>query len=88
VNVDGGYYVRPLVAALAGEHFQTVQLLRRNNGADPDVRGRYERNSLHGAALSGDLEVVRILIEYRPPYIRVNAMDEEGWTPLPLASGP
>ncbi|KAF8494392.1 hypothetical protein F5888DRAFT_655820 [Russula emetica] len=37
VNADGGYYVRPLVAALAGEHFQTADLLR-HNGADLDVR--------------------------------------------------
>ena len=30
VNADGGRYVRPLVAALAGEHFQTADLLRNN----------------------------------------------------------
>jgi hypothetical protein len=39
VNTDGGYYVRPLVAALAGEHFQTADLLR-HNGADLDGRGK------------------------------------------------
>ena len=38
VNADGGYYVRPLVAALAGEHFQTAELLR-HNGADLHVWG-------------------------------------------------
>jgi hypothetical protein len=35
-NDDGGCYVRPLVAALAGEHFQTADLLR-HNGADLEV---------------------------------------------------
>jgi ankyrin repeat protein len=79
VNADGGYYVRPLVAALAGEHFQTADLLR-HNGADPDVRGRSGTNPLHAAAYSGNLEVVRILIEYHPTDI--NARDEYGWTPL------
>jgi hypothetical protein len=83
VNADGGWYVRPLVAALAGEHFQTADLLR-HNGADLDVRGDSGRNPLHAAAYSGNLEVVRILIEYNPADI--NARDEDGWTPLISAS--
>jgi hypothetical protein len=79
VNADGGHNVRPLVAALAGEHFQTADLLR-HNGADLDVRGLGGRNPLHAAAYSGNFEMVRILIEYDPAYI--NARDEDGWTPL------
>jgi ankyrin repeat protein len=79
VNADGGWYVRPLVAALAGEHFQTADLLR-HNGADLDVRGDSGRNPLHAAAYSGNLEVVRILIEYNPADI--NARDKTGLTPL------
>jgi hypothetical protein len=85
VNADGGYCVRPLLAALAGEHFQTAELLRRN-GADPDVRGRYGRNPLHGAAYSGNSEVVRLLIEYGAAAADVNARDSGGSTPLLLAS--
>jgi hypothetical protein len=84
VNADGGYYVQPLVAALAGEHFQTADLLH-HNGAHPDVRGQSGRNPLHAAAFSGNLEVVRILIEYDPADI--NARDESGSTPLLWASG-
>jgi hypothetical protein len=84
VNADGGYYVRPLVAALAEEHFQTADLLR-HNGADLGVRGRYRTNPLHAAAYSGNFEVVRILIEYEPAYI--NAGDADGTTPLSWASG-
>jgi hypothetical protein len=83
VNADGGHYVRPLVAALAGEHFQTANLLHHND-ADPDVRGVYGRIPLHGAAFSGNLEVVRILIEYNPADI--NARDEFGWMPFHVAS--
>jgi hypothetical protein len=52
VNANGGYYVRPLVAALAGEHVQTADLLR-HNGADPNVRNQYRRNPLHRMASSG-----------------------------------
>jgi Ankyrin repeats (3 copies)/Ankyrin repeats (many copies) len=83
VNADGGYYVRPLVGALAGNHFQTADLLR-HNGADLDVRGHCGGNPLHGAAYSGNLEVVRILIEYDPACI--NARDDDGDTPLQWAS--
>jgi ankyrin repeat protein len=83
VNADGGYYVRPLVAALAGEHFQTADLLR-HSGADLDVRGYDGTCPLHAVAYSGNLEMVRRLIEYDPAYI--NARDENGQTPLDLAS--
>jgi hypothetical protein len=84
VNADGGYYVRPLVAALAGEHFRTANLLR-HNGAVPHVKGVFGRCPLHAAAFSGNLEVVRILIEYGPAHI--NARDQAGSTPLHWASG-
>ena len=79
VNSDGGYYVRPLVAALAGGYFQAADLLRLG-GADLDVRGKYGRNPLHAAAYSGNLEVVRILIDYDPAY--VNVRSESRSTPL------
>jgi ankyrin repeat protein len=84
VNADGGYYMRPLVAALAGERFQTADILR-HCGADADVRGRYGKYPLHAAAHSGNFEVVRTLIEYKPADI--DARDEYGWTPSLLASG-
>jgi hypothetical protein len=84
VNAEGGYYVRPLVAALAGEHFRTADLLR-HNGADLDVRGHSGVTPLHAAAFSGNFEVVRILIEYDPADI--NAGDGGGSTPLLWASG-
>jgi hypothetical protein len=45
VNADGGYYMRPLVAAWAGEHFRTADLLR-HNGADLDIWGQFGKNTL------------------------------------------
>ena len=86
VNADGGRYVRPLVAALAGEHFQTADLLR-HHGAHLDVRGQAGTTPLHGAAWSGNLEVVRILIEYDSTSINATSREEDRWTPLHFASG-
>ena len=63
VNANGGHLVRPLVAALARQHFRTADLLRQS-GADPDPRGDEMRTPLHSAAYYGDLEVVQKLIEY------------------------
>jgi hypothetical protein len=83
VNADGGHNVRPLMAALAGEHFQTADLLH-HNGADLDVRGWGGNSPLNAATCSGNFEAARKLIEYDPAYI--NARDAGGWTPLLWAS--
>ncbi len=82
VNADGGYHTRPLVAALAGEHFQTADLLR-HHGADAHIRGHDETTLLHSAAYYGDLKVVLKLIEYEAD---INARDGYGWTPVHDAS--
>jgi ankyrin repeat protein len=74
--------MRPLIAALAGEHFQTADLLHRN-GADPHVRGYGKAIPLHSAAYFENFEVVQKLIEYNA---NINARDEYGWTPLSWAS--
>jgi ankyrin repeat protein len=82
VDANGGYYMRPIIAALAGEHFQTADLLY-HNGADPHVQGKYETIPLHSAAFYENLEVVQKLIEYDAD---IDAMDMQGWTPLFWAS--
>ena len=83
VNANGGYCVRPLFAALAGDHFQTADLLRQK-GPDKNIRGVLGRNPLHAAARSGKVEVVRRLIECDPADI--NATDFDGSSPLHFAS--
>ena len=82
VNASGGSYVRPLVAALAGRHFQTAELLR-HNGADPHCQGSSMMTPLHSAAYYEDLEVVQKLIEYGAD---VGAEDLHGCTPMHVAS--
>ena len=80
VNATGGHYVTPLIAALAGRHFQTAKLLR-DKGAHPNV----ERNNtpLHSAAFYGDVEMVQVLLKYEAD---VNAQAFAGRTPLDYAS--
>ncbi len=82
VNADGGYHMRPLVAALAGEHFETADLLR-HNGADTHIRGYEETTPLHSAAYYQNLKVVQKLIEYEAD---VHAEDEYRRTPVYYAS--
>ena len=82
VNANGGYCVRPLVAALAREQFRTADLLHRS-GADPDPRGNYMWTPLHSAAFYGDLKAVQKLIEYDAD---IGAEDWEGYTALHHAS--
>ena len=82
VNSSGGYYATPLVAALAGRHFQTAKLLYLN-GAHVNLRGYYGATPLHSAAWYGDLEMVRVLLDYAAD---VNAMNQDDWTPIHYAS--
>jgi len=61
VNASGGRYFTPLVAALAGKHFQTAELLRLS-GADPNVQCFQGNTPLHSAAFYGDVETVQVLL--------------------------
>ena len=83
VHARGGHYVTPLVAALAGQHIKTAQLLR-DHSANPNVRCYDERTPLHAAVQSGHLMMVRNLIKYY--HADVNAQNRIGWTPLHIAS--
>jgi ankyrin repeat protein len=82
VNTRCGRFVTPLVAALAGRHFQTAELLR-HNGADVDVRGMMRETPLHSAAWSGDFEMARVLLNHKAD---VNVRNDAGWTPIHLVS--
>jgi len=82
VNADGGWYQRPLAAALAGHHFQTADLLC-HNGADWNVHDEKQRILLHCAAHYADPAVAQKLIEYGAD---IHAQDVDGEAPLHYAS--
>ena len=83
VNTKGGHYLTPFVAAMAGRHFQIVELLRRN-GADVNVRRDDGEAPLHSAASFGDLEIVQALLDYK---VDVNARGGfNNWSPVHCAS--
>jgi hypothetical protein len=81
VNASGGYYVRPLLAAMAGEHFQTAKILR-DNGAHLDVWGSDRTTPLHSAAYFGHFRMVQVLLDYEAD---VDARNANGDTPLHYA---
>ena len=78
VDANGGYYVTPFVAALAGRHLQLAHLLHCN-GSSVKIWGRPGCSPLHSASDFGDLELIRILLEYRAD---INAQNDVGATPL------
>jgi ankyrin repeat protein len=78
VNASGGYYATPLVAALAGKHFQTAELLRLS-GADPNVQCYDGNTPLHSAACYGDVEMVQALLNLEAD---VNIRNEASDSPL------
>jgi ankyrin repeat protein len=78
VNASGGYYMTPLVAALARGHFRTAKLLR-HNGAHANVRGDQKYTPLHSAAWYGDLRMVQTLLDYEAD---VNARCLYSYTPI------
>jgi ankyrin repeat protein len=82
VNTRGGYFLTPLIAALARRHFQTAGLLR-HNGADVEVHFEGGNTLLNPAAWTGDFEMVRVLLNYKAD---VNARSDAGWTPIHAVS--
>ena len=82
VDAGGGYFVTPLLAALAGNHFQIARILH-DKGADPNVRGNLDMTPLHSAAYYGDLQTIQVLLEYKA---NVDARDNFGQTPLRFLS--
>jgi ankyrin repeat protein len=81
INARGGEMETPLVAALCRRHFEVAELLHRN-GADVDVRDKYEDTLLCEVCRSGALDIVQWLFNHgadpnpqgcqnRPPLIIV-----------------
>ena len=82
VNTSGGQYVTPLVAALAGRHFQTVKLLH-DMGAHINVHGNGRETTLCSAAFYGDLEMVQVLLSLN---VDVHGRGFDNWAPIHNAS--
>jgi hypothetical protein len=82
VNTGGGYYLTPLVAALAAGQFQTAKTLY-DNGAHPSLSGLLGRTPLHSAAYYGEIEMVWVLLKYKA---YVAARTDDGETPLHFTS--
>ena len=78
VNTRGGRHVTPVVAALAGRHFQTAKFLH-DNGAHLDVCSKDGETVLHSPAYYGDVEMIEVLLGYK---VDVNARRKDGFTPL------
>ena len=77
VKANGGRYGTPLVAALAGRHFQIAKFLH-DNGAHLDVRYKWS-SPLHSAVDYGDVEMVQVLLGYEAD---VNDLMDGSWTLL------
>ena len=82
VNATGGYYLTPLVAALAAGHLRTAKFLH-DNGADPNVTGYRGMTPLQSTVLYGGFEMIQLLLEFNAD---VDTRDVEGKTPLHFAS--
>jgi ankyrin repeat protein len=82
VNASGGYYMRPLVAALATGQFQTAELLH-HNGAHANVHDGHKYTPLYSAAWYGDLKMVQMLLDYDAD---VNAQCLNSYTPMHAVS--
>src|SRR6266478_2167977 len=76
-NASSGYYVSPLVAALAREHPQIVEFLL--NDSYSNVRGNIQINLPHSAAWYGNFEMTfRVLLDEKTV---VHAQCSYNWTP-------
>ena len=81
VNTVGGFYVSPLVAALAMEHFEVAELLYQH-GAHIDVKGYDECTPLYVASRQGHVEFVQWLLRHGAD---IGAKNNRGKTPLQAA---
>ena len=82
VNAIGGNYMTPVVAALSRRHFQLAYLLH-HHGSFVDPRDNTLWTPLHSAAWSGDIELVRVLVELKAD---ISAGSTSAQTPLHLVS--
>ena len=82
INAMGGLMGTPLVAALAGRHFEVAELLHRND-ADANVRDITKDTPLTESYRVGILDIVPWLLDHGA---NVNAQGTAGWAPIHSAA--
>ena len=82
VNVFGGYFGSPLLAALEGNHLVIVELLL-GRGIDVNHPSSEHGTALHYACAHGTMKLVQMLLDHGAD---VNAYDEKHGSPLAAAA--
>ena len=82
VNAGGGLNLAPLPAALYKRHLRVADLLHKH-GAVVAVRVFDDWTQLHAASISGDVDIMRWLLNHGAYSI---ALTDGSWTPLHLAA--
>ena len=77
-----GYKWTPLMAAAGNEHFQLVQYLIEQGGADPNIANSGGFNALHFAAGYNrtNTELIQLLLTH----MTLNSINKKGWGETPL----
>ncbi|KAL7928911.1 ankyrin repeat-containing domain protein [Trichoderma chlorosporum] len=75
-------YGRPLLE-LAMEDVSVVEMML-NAGADPELSNKNDETAICVAVMKTKVEVVKLLIDRK---VNINHFDDDGWTPIMLASG-
>lgn len=71
----------PLIIAAANGHLETCEILLKS-GADPLAVNRYNWNSMHSAAESGNVEILRMFLVHKQ---LIDSKIKSGHTPLTIA---
>ncbi len=85
VNTSGGWYVSPLVVALAKGHFKIAELLYRHD-ADIDPKGHRGNTPLFGVSSSGHLGITQWLLHRGADPNARNEGEGRNQTPLHYAA--
>jgi ankyrin repeat protein len=84
INLRDTNEYSPIVTAISNKAPAKIIQYMLKHGAKPELPPRHGGTCLHFAAVSGDVEVMRMLLAQ--PTVDVGARDEDGETPLHWAS--